>query len=360
VLRARTFSNLLCGLVLTGLAGCHLVLPQTAHQPVIRNPFPQLSRVAIAPFFNQSDEPTVDGRQFALAYYGELQATPGFDVVPVGVVEEAIIRHRIDLAGPGEARRLAQLLGVDAVIVGAVTDYSPYYPPRIGLSVEWYAADVGFHEIPAGYGLPWGTPQEEFIPDSLVYEAQLAQARAEMRAVGPGQLVVEPLQAPSGVIEPVGEGASLPGATDLTYDPFVDPKFVRVQHAEELPAASGAPEVADGAIAAPESSVITDSTLPGGTASPLAPHSPPPSCSAHHGPVLSHTQIYDGLDHDLTQALQGYVYFRDDKRIGGWDSYLRRSDDFIRFCCHLHISELLSARGGGHKTRLMWRWPDDR
>ena len=30
-------------------------------------------------------------------------------------------------------------------IVGAVTDYSPYYPPRMGLAVNWYAANPGFH-----------------------------------------------------------------------------------------------------------------------------------------------------------------------------------------------------------------------
>ena len=72
---------------------------------MIRNPFPQLSHVAIAPFFNQSDEPTLDARQFSMAYFAELQEMPGFEVVPLGVVEEAILRHRVDLNGPGEARQ---------------------------------------------------------------------------------------------------------------------------------------------------------------------------------------------------------------------------------------------------------------
>ena len=166
------------------MGGCALVLPETAHRPVIRNPFPQLSRVAIAPFFNHSDEATVDGRDFALGYFAELQSTPGFEVVPLGVVEEAIIRHRINLSQPAEARRLAGILGVDTVVVGSVTDFAPYYPPRCGLRVEWYTANIGYHEIPAGYGLPWNTPDEEFIPDSLVYESQMALgANADGRAV---------------------------------------------------------------------------------------------------------------------------------------------------------------------------------
>ena len=80
----------------------------------------------------------------------------------------------------------------------------------------------------------------------------------------------------------------------------------------------------------------------------------------YHGPVLKHTRIYRGTDPDVTEALKGYVYFRDDERFGGWQSYLQRSDDFHRFCCHMHISEMLAARGGSRKTRLVWRWSDSR
>jgi hypothetical protein len=73
-----------------------------------------------------------------------------------------------------------------------------------------------------------------------------------------------------------------------------------------------------------------------------------------------HTRIYKGTDSDVTEALKGYVYFRDDARFGGWESYLQRSDDFVRFCCHMHICEMLSARGGSRKTQVLWRWPESR
>src|SRR3954468_84743 len=167
------------------VTGCGLIFPQASHEPVIHNPFPQLSRVAVAPFFNQSDDPTVDGRKFALAYFAELQAVPGFEVVPLGVVEQAIIENRVDLSHAGEARRLANILGVDAVVVGSVTDYTPYYPPRCGLRVEWYAANPGFHEIPPGYGLPWGTADEEYIPAPLVFESEFALAKAQLATQSP-------------------------------------------------------------------------------------------------------------------------------------------------------------------------------
>src|SRR5262245_46243445 len=92
----RFWASLLAGVMLANSMGCGLW--EVSHQPVIHNPFPQLSKVAVAPFFNQSDEPTVDGRKFAMAYFAELQATPGYEVVPLGVVEDAIVDHHVDLS----------------------------------------------------------------------------------------------------------------------------------------------------------------------------------------------------------------------------------------------------------------------
>jgi hypothetical protein len=86
-----------------------------------------------------------------------------------------------------------------------------------------------------------------------------------------------------------------------------------------------------------------------------------PPCNPYNGPVLSHTGIYRGDDTKVTEALEGYVFFRDDNRFGGWQSYLSRSNDYIRFCCHLHICEMLSARGGGAaKMDVFMRWPERR
>ncbi|MEQ8836812.1 MAG: hypothetical protein RID07_08410 [Lacipirellulaceae bacterium] len=370
----QTLSAALLATLVVSQSGCSLLLPEVTHRPVIRNPFPQLSRVAVAPFFNQSDEPTVDGREFAISYYAELQATPGFEVVPVGVVEEAIIRHQIDLNGPGEAPRLATILGVEAVAIGSVTDFSAYYPPRLGLKVEWYSSNVSHHEIPAGYGLPWNTPEEEFIPDSLVYEAQLAQARAEMTSQP------SPCDAQTKVLPPP-PGASINEESDSQQavyddvqsaqaagDPFDEPTLAFDSSAAEalpLPAADGSnaqstPELLHLPTDNSGTSGIAGTTPSDGMIGTLVESPAPPACVPHYGPVLNHTQIYRGNDPETTEALKGYVYFQDDARFGGWEGYLQRSDDFIRFCCHMHISEMLSARGGSRKTSVVWRWPDDR
>ncbi|MBM4004531.1 MAG: hypothetical protein FJ295_14830 [Planctomycetes bacterium] len=90
---------------------------------------------------------------------------------------------------------------------------------------------------------------------------------------------------------------------------------------------------------------------------PTPPQSQPPKTTPQSCPVITHTRLFDGSNSDLTEALANYVYFRDDARFGGWQAYLQRSDEFLRFCCYLHIAEILAARGGTGETRVVWRWP---
>ena len=42
-----------------------------------------------------------------------------------------------------------------------------------------------FHPIPPGYGLPWGRAEEEFIPSTLVREAEFALAREQLKTQTP-------------------------------------------------------------------------------------------------------------------------------------------------------------------------------
>lgn len=363
-----------------GTVGCNLIIPDIYHQPVVHNPFPQLSKVAIVPFFNQSDEPTVDGREFALAYFAELQLVPGFEVVPLGVVEEAIIDEKIDLTNPEGVRRLADVLEVDVVVVGAVTDYSPYYPPRCGMRVEWYARNPGFHEIPAGYGLPWGTPDEEYIPAPLVFEAELALAKAQLATQSPN-CATPPPAGPSasqsgednGSLVPTGPpvdgddlvpgaaGARVPGADGAVQAAYQQTSDLEVDQtpvpAPAMPSATAA-NGTTGAIGLP---AMLPPDWPDERGFIPPPPSPVrPSCLPNMGPVMTHTRLYVGNNGEFTEALASYYSFQDDARFGGWQTYLERSSDFIRFCCHMHISEMLSARGGAGESRVVWRWPENR
>ncbi len=400
--------------VLILVAGCG-VLPEIAHQPTYHNPFPQLNKVAVAPFFNASTEATADGRQFANAYFNELQSIPGFEVVPVGIVEEKARELGLSLANPVEVRTLAQALEVDAVVIGAITDFSPYYPPRCALQVEWYTANPCFHPIPVGYGLPWGTPEEEYIPDTLVLETEFGLAREQLKtqtpAISPDATI--PVdhrgQPKSGNLMAMLPGSSrkpaaAKGQVDASKRTTVEPKeypgrqlshqqptqpsehsvqggalrSVMSRHSRQASSQSPTPELVApaplpataqaGAASAAASGVITASIgapLPANWPDPsgLVPPAPAPECPdcrPTYEPVLRHTRAFNGNDVRFTTALESYLFFRDDARMGGWQTYLQRSDDFIRFCCHLHITEMLTARGGAGETRVVWRWPDGR
>ena len=112
---------------------------------------------------------------------------PGFEVAPIGVVESKARELGLQLTSSEEVRIIAQKLGLDAIVIGAVTDYSPYYPPRMALQVDWIAANACYHPIPVGYGLPWGTPEEEEIPQSLVDATEFELAREQLKTQTPLQ-----------------------------------------------------------------------------------------------------------------------------------------------------------------------------
>ncbi len=323
--------HLLLTALLASLSGC-AAFPEVTHQPQVHNPFPQLARVAILPFNNLSNEATVDGEQVALSYFAELQAIPGFEVVPVGVAKNVLLQQQLNPGNVDDVRKLAAILNVDAVVVGAVTDYDAYYPPRMGLAVDWIAANPGFHPIPAGYGLPWGTPEEEYIPDALVGETEFGIAREQLKTQSPAY------QSPLATDETI--------AGEVTED-------------RKMASGEGVTTSQD------KEAVVTADALPTEWPDPRGLIPPPPSAERpkmlpNNKPVLTHIRSYNGADNDFTTALENYFYFRDDARFGGWQGYLQRSDDFIRFCCHQHITEMLTARGGAGQTRVALRWPISR
>jgi hypothetical protein len=257
----------------------------------VTNPVAGLTTVAVAPFFNLSEERSVDGRRFAQAYFTELQKTPGFQVLPVGVVEQAIHDHQLEMGDPQDALQLAQILGVDAVVVGAVTDYSPYYPPRIGLQVSWYSPR------------PW-----QFVPGVPTNE----WAREMVRP------------------HPYWGGGLGWGWRRSKTVPCDGPVCVETSRGQS-PAEINPLVTAD------------QQTLPLPPSLPFDPRQP----------LMSYTRLFDGADPKLTARLRDYYELHGDLRSGGWEAYLSRSEDFIRFTSHVMIVEMLQLHGGEAKKRVV-------
>jgi hypothetical protein len=367
----RIVAWVLVGCVGLSLSGCTL-FPDIRHKPQYHNPFPQLTRIAILPFRNQSQEPTLRGSRVTSAYYAELQSIPGFEVLPVGVVENQWLAFETNVlrrqaTTSDDFQRFAQYLGVDAVLQGAITDYTPYYPPRIALNVNWYAANPGFHPIPAGYGLPWGTKNDKKIPQWIRLEAERSLAREQLKTqtpelrdsveneetdpeadsdqppIGMTAFVVSQDSADRAPGEPIPFPLPTPSSEDVASE------LSGRRGSEEVPSERSDEET-------PVSDLPADWPDPEGFI-PHAPRSQRPPLIAQYEPVISYMKAYNGSDEDFTESLEEYFYFRDDVRFGDWKAYLQRSEDFIRFCCHRHVVETLAARGGQLESRLILRWP---
>lgn len=290
------------GLVI-GLGGCVMF------EVGVTNPVAGLTTVAVAPFFNLSAEPTVDGRRFAEAYFAELQKTPGFEVVPVGVVEQALHDHQLEMSSPDDALKLAAILNVDAVVVGAVTDYSPYYPPRVGLKVSWYS--------PYAWDFVPGIPLYDMARKETI-RAEQESRRWWKRGAPPPAEACPPTQAP--VIR--GQSANPAGVRASAFD-----RWFRGEPADVSP------------------------PMPSPTVSPTIATMP----FDPRTPLMSYTRLFDGADPKLTARLRDYRALSGDLRAGGWQAYLHRSEDFIRFTSHLMIVEMLQVHGGEAKHRVVFK-----
>ncbi len=304
--RVRRFRSLIV-VGLLSLCGCVMF------DVGVTNPVAGLTTVAVVPFFNLSAERSVDGRRFAQAYFTELQKTPGFQVLPTGVVEQAIYDNQLEMSNPDDALKLADLLKVDAVVVGAVTDYSPYYPPRVGLQVSWYsprpwtfqpglpiAEDARKASIPKGKWSLWKTAEPEACP-------------------APGS--------------PVFRGQS----ESTTPAPSAWNRWMWWR---------GSPDTSEAVI-----------RPTGGHDATTSPGLPPDVMGATtydpRQPFMSYTRLFDGADPQLTARLRDYVELSGDLRSGGWQGYLSRSDDFLKFTAHLMVVEMLQLHGGEAKRRIV-------
>jgi hypothetical protein len=465
----------------------------------VTNPIPGLTTVAVAPFINLSPERAVDGRRFALAYASELQKVPGFEVIPVGVAEVAMVDAKIDLNDVDDVLKLAKILRVDAVVVGAVTEYSPYYPPRIGMQVSWYSPKSwsfypGIQTEPAMRSQlrEWDQQKiddwrayhkqqdEQCAPETpiwlrayhcfqkwpvirnfygdpslvwserspgIVYRAQ-SPATTSNSVLQPN--VLQPLvagvpagtefetliktahyQEPQGTPEVV-RVALMPDDRDSRYSGSADSQIplpmpstpvppppgppAEATPAKEKPAAVAAPleagqpapfpgEMAPGTGPLKSPMGIPADALPFGPEAPalrpvpLSPLGPTPANPDFDGPpqkpeepakpavrnpalaplppqpnpynvpqpiqpwqanprlpLMAYTRVFDGSDADLVAALRDYVELNGDLRSGGWEGYLHRSDDFVRFTAYRMIQEMLSLHGGEGKHRMIFKF----
>ena len=97
--------------------------------------------VAVAPALNLSGSSEFDPNRLADLMASELSFAEGVKVIPVSRVLTVLsAQGQTGVESPAHALELIKLLGADAILVFAVTEYDPYDPPSIGISAQLFGA----------------------------------------------------------------------------------------------------------------------------------------------------------------------------------------------------------------------------
>ena len=131
---------LLAALVLIVTPGCDGIKGVGPGAEPLRSPYGERRVWAVAPFRNESGSTHADGAVFADHLARQLEGASNIDVMPVNRVIAAMSALRIaELASPEDVAAVRRALNADAIIVGTISAYDPYDPPKLGVAVELYA-----------------------------------------------------------------------------------------------------------------------------------------------------------------------------------------------------------------------------
>ncbi|RMF73432.1 MAG: hypothetical protein D6744_15615 [Planctomycetota bacterium] len=121
-------------------AGCASRASEVGGHPAEVTEAPQV--VVVAPALNLSNSADWDPLQFTDLIASELQAQPGWFVIPVNRAVAQLQRMgKPTIETAEDAEELARRLEADAVVVAAITEYDPYDPPRVSLILQLYTIE---------------------------------------------------------------------------------------------------------------------------------------------------------------------------------------------------------------------------
>ena len=103
----------------------------------LQSPYDRVRIWAVAPLNNESGSLQADGLAMADHLARQLENAVNLDVLPVNRVLAAMDALKLPrIETQQQANAVMQLLGVDGLVVGNITAYEPYDPPKLGIAVE--------------------------------------------------------------------------------------------------------------------------------------------------------------------------------------------------------------------------------
>lgn len=134
-----TSKQVMLTLVALLCAACS-TLKRPGADPLV-SPYAERRVWAIAPLRNESGSLQVDTAALADNLARQLENASNIDVVAVNRTLAAMEALGIgEVTSSAEAMRLLGVLDVDGLVVGTVTTYDPYDPPKLGMAIELYTS----------------------------------------------------------------------------------------------------------------------------------------------------------------------------------------------------------------------------
>lgn len=133
------------------LGGC-AAQPELLPPEQVVSPYP-ISRgevlLAVAPLRNESGTSTADALGLTDALAQRLDAIEGVTCIPTNrVIQAQRALGMNSISSPADARRLLKALGTDGLVVGTITAYDPYDPPKLGLTLALFGTPGGRLDAP--------------------------------------------------------------------------------------------------------------------------------------------------------------------------------------------------------------------
>ena len=134
--RLAAWGCLLVGAVCLGGCGDTVIVEPAE----LRTPYPAEKLWAVTPIRNESGTSLVDSAALADQLSAQVQRVDGINIVPVNRVLEAMAATDMPAVNSvADVYTLIQTLDVDGLIVGTVSQWDPYDPPKIGMTIQLYS-----------------------------------------------------------------------------------------------------------------------------------------------------------------------------------------------------------------------------
>jgi hypothetical protein len=124
-------------------SGCGSSPEHVGADPLI-SPYAQRRVWAIAPFHNESGTSFANGIIMSDHFAQHLTNASNLHVLPVNRTLKAMeLLQMAEVGSHADARQLMTELGADALIIGTISAYDPWDPPKLGLAIQLYDSGQG-------------------------------------------------------------------------------------------------------------------------------------------------------------------------------------------------------------------------